>query len=146
PVALFASEERENPVVLDRTAPLAVAINAIDGSSNIETNVSMGTIFSVLPVTHPVEGAGLASFMQTGATQLAAGFFVYGPQLALVLTLGAGTPGFGFSAGRRPRVFCLFLAPRHFCRDPRKSADPEEVAGILNQCPELPALGRASQA
>jgi len=100
PVALFASEERENPVVLDRTAPLAVAINAIDGSSNIETNVSMGTIFSVLPVTHPLEGAGLASFMQTGATQLAAGFFVYGPQLALVLTLGAGTRVFVFSSRR----------------------------------------------
>jgi fructose-1,6-bisphosphatase I len=63
----------------------------IDGSSNIEMNVSMGTIFSVLPVARPLEGTGLASFMQPGAAQLAAGFFVYGPQLALVLTLGAGT-------------------------------------------------------
>jgi fructose-1,6-bisphosphatase I len=100
PVALFASEERENPVVLDRAAPLALAIDPIDGSSNIETNVSMGTIFSVLPVARPLEGSGLATFMQPGEAQVAAGFFVYGPQLALVLTLGAGTRVFVFSARR----------------------------------------------
>ncbi len=100
PVALFASEEREDPVTLDRTAPLALAIDPIDGSSNIETNVSMGTIFSVLPVAQPLEGTGLASFMQPGSAQLAAGFFVYGPQLALVLTLGAGTRVFVFAARR----------------------------------------------
>jgi fructose-1,6-bisphosphatase I len=100
PVALFASEDRENPVVLDRAAPLALAIDPIDGSSNIETNVSMGTIFSVLPVARPLEGTGLATFMQPGEAQLAAGFFMYGQQLALVLTLGAGTRLFVFSVRR----------------------------------------------
>ena len=100
PVALFASEERENPVVLDSTAPLALAVDPIDGSSNIETNVSMGTIFSILPVVGPIEGTGLASFLQPGTSQLAAGFFVYGPQLALVLTLGSGSRVFVFSTRR----------------------------------------------
>ncbi|TIP55943.1 MAG: class 1 fructose-bisphosphatase, partial [Mesorhizobium sp.] len=49
PVALYASEELEQPVLLDSQAPLAIAIDPLDGSSNIDTNVSIGTIFSLLP-------------------------------------------------------------------------------------------------
>jgi len=97
PVALFASEELENPVVLDREAPIAIAIDPLDGSSNIETNVSVGSIFSLLPVVRPLEGSGMETFLQPGSSQLAAGFFVYGPQLALVLTLRAGTHIFVYS-------------------------------------------------
>jgi len=97
PVALFASEELENPVVLDREAHIAIAIDPLDGSSNIETNVSVGSIFSLLPVVRPLEASGMETFLQPGHSQLAAGFFVYGPQLALVLTLGAGTHIFVYS-------------------------------------------------
>ncbi|MHB1110527.1 MAG: class 1 fructose-bisphosphatase [Devosia sp.] len=100
PVAYYASEELEHPVALDRTAPLAVAIDPLDGSSNIDTNVSIGTIFSVLPVVGRADRDDLASFLQPGKAQLAAGFFIYGPQLALVLTLGSGTDVFVYS----PRV------------------------------------------
>lgn len=100
PVALYASEELEHPVALDRSRPLAIAIDPLDGSSNIDTNVSIGTIFSLLPVVPGVAGDDLATFLQPGRRQLAAGFFIYGPQLALVLTLGEGTEIFVYS----PRV------------------------------------------
>ncbi|MDX8532990.1 class 1 fructose-bisphosphatase [Mesorhizobium sp. VK25A] len=91
PVALYASEELEQPVLLDRQAPLAVAIDPLDGSSNIDTNVSVGTIFSLLPATGAPDADPAAPFLQAGANMLGAGFFIYGPQLALVLSLGSGT-------------------------------------------------------
>ncbi|TIQ18226.1 MAG: class 1 fructose-bisphosphatase [Mesorhizobium sp.] len=102
PVALYASEELEQPVLLDSQAPLAIAIDPLDGSSNIDTNVSIGTIFSLLPAAGlPATGAPdenpAASFLQAGVNQLGAGFFIYGPQLALVLSLGSGTHVFVLS-------------------------------------------------
>src|SRR4051794_7108392 len=86
PVAACASEEHPEPVVLRDDASLAVAIDPLDGSSNIDTNVSIGTIFSVLPAD--------GGFLRPGSTQLAAGFVVYGPHTALVLTLRQGVQAF----------------------------------------------------
>jgi fructose-1,6-bisphosphatase I len=90
PVAAVASEELHEPLVLSPEAPLAVAIDPLDGSSNIDTNVSIGTIFSILPT---IVGAAdpKAHFLQQGHAQLAAGFFIYGPQTALVLALANQT-------------------------------------------------------
>lgn len=98
PVAVYASEELDAPALLDSDAPLALAIDPLDGSSNIEVNLSIGTIFSILPVI--VGGANelSASFLQPGRNQLAAGFFIYGPQLSLVLTLGDGVQIFTWSS------------------------------------------------
>src|SRR5690606_17662898 len=80
PVAAFASEERPEALLLNESAPLAVAIDPVDGSSNIDTNISIGTIFSFLPATG-VSGANPAApFLQPGHRQVAAGFFIYGPQ------------------------------------------------------------------
>jgi fructose-1,6-bisphosphatase I len=87
PVAVFGSEEIDTAVVLDADAPLAVAVDPLDGSSNIDTNLTIGTIFSVLPNLGDDPATVL---LQPGASQLAAGFVVYGPQTALVLTLGRG--------------------------------------------------------
>ena len=84
-VALVASEELKTAVALKADGGLAVAMDPLDGSSNIDTNVSIGTIFSILPA------AGDATFQQLGSAQLAAGYVIYGPQCALVLTLGEGT-------------------------------------------------------
>jgi fructose-1,6-bisphosphatase I len=68
----------------------------LDGSSNIDVNVSIGTIFSVLQA--PAEAAGReiaeADFLQPGTRQVAAGYAIYGPQTMLVLTVGAGVMGF----------------------------------------------------
>ncbi|MDP1872934.1 class 1 fructose-bisphosphatase [Phenylobacterium sp.] len=68
----------------------------LDGSSNIAVNVSIGTIFSILPT--PADSAGRAvveaDFLQPGRRQVAAGYVVYGPQTQMVLTLGAGVSAF----------------------------------------------------
>jgi fructose-1,6-bisphosphatase I len=68
----------------------------LDGSSNIAVNVSIGTIFSILPT--PKDSAGRAvieaDFLQPGRHQVAAGYVVYGPQTQMVLTLGAGVSAF----------------------------------------------------
>lgn len=88
PVAALASEEMIEPLALRPSAPLLVAIDPIDGSSNIDANVSIGTIFSILPA---IGAAADAGFLQRGTAQLAAGFAVYGPFTSLALTLGAGT-------------------------------------------------------
>ena len=87
PVAVLLSEEMEEVERLDPAGTLAVAIDPLDGSSNIETNISMGTIFSIRP-TDLVSALG--PFGGPGDDQLAAGFFLYGPQTALVLTVGDG--------------------------------------------------------
>ncbi|WP_207478745.1 class 1 fructose-bisphosphatase [Arenibaculum pallidiluteum] len=89
PVALYASEEQAGPVLLDPAAALAVAADPLDGSANLENEVSVGTIFSVLPCA----GTEIpeSTFLTPGSGQLAAGFVVYGPRTALVLTLGQGT-------------------------------------------------------
>ena len=94
PVAWYASEELTDPVTMLKGGSLAIAIDPLDGSSNIDTNVSIGTIFSILPARADVE----TTFSQPGTAQLAAGFFIYGPQLALALTLGSGTRIFVFSS------------------------------------------------
>ena len=89
PVAALASEESEFPIAIQNDAPLLVATDPLDGSSNVDANVSVGTIFSILP-RHP-SSAGEAAFLRPGSHQLAAGFFVYGPQTVLALTVGHGT-------------------------------------------------------
>jgi fructose-1,6-bisphosphatase I len=89
PVATLGSEELEWPLPINPGAPLAVAVDPIDGSSNIDANTSIGTIFTVLPAR--CNGVDGSSFLQPGSTQLAAGFAVYGPFTSLILTVGAGT-------------------------------------------------------
>lgn len=83
----YCSEELEGAVDLNGESALALSIDPLDGSSNIDANVSIGTIFSILPA----RDEPAASFLQPGRNQLAAGFFIYGPQFALALTLGGGT-------------------------------------------------------
>ncbi|GBF26639.1 fructose-1,6-bisphosphatase class 1 [bacterium MnTg02] len=92
PVATIASEELTAPLLTGQDgAELCVAIDPLDGSSNIDTNTSIGTIFSVLPVGQGNNGSTDSQFFQPGTRQLAAGYIIYGPQTALVLTLGEGT-------------------------------------------------------
>lgn len=92
PVAWIASEELDEPMATGKDdAPLCVAIDPLDGSSNIDTNVSVGTIFSILPRREDTGGAAEAHFFQPGTRQIAAGYIIYGPQTAMALTVGAGT-------------------------------------------------------
>ncbi len=85
PVAWMGSEEDKEAVEINTGAPLVVNADPLDGSSNIDTNVSVGTIFSILPAEGP------SPLLQPGRNQLAAGYMIYGPQTALVLTVGQGT-------------------------------------------------------
>ena len=87
PVAVIGSEERDDPVVLDPTAPLAVAIDPLDGSGNVEVGAPIGTIFSVLPAT----ADAVDTFTQPGERQLAAGYVLFGAATTLVMTVRDGT-------------------------------------------------------
>jgi fructose-1,6-bisphosphatase I len=88
-VRAVVSEERDRPVALDAGGAFLVAIDPLDGSSNIETNITIGTIFSVLDA--PAGELGLAHFLRPGVNQRAAGFVLYGPQVAFIFSIGAGT-------------------------------------------------------
>ncbi|HEX5006267.1 MAG TPA: class 1 fructose-bisphosphatase [Hyphomonadaceae bacterium] len=90
-VAAAASEEEEDARLLNPGAPYLLLFDPLDGSSNIDVNVSIGTIFSVLPAK---AGEGAAPFLQTGRNQVCAGYCVYGPQTTLVLTIGSGVAAF----------------------------------------------------
>lgn len=114
--AVYASEERPEPVMLREDGLLAVAIDPVDGSSNIESNISIGTIFSFLP-TAGLQGAEPAAyFLQPGHRQVASGFFIYGPQLALVVTMGSGA-----------HLFVYSPAQRAFIQSPRAPRVPERT-------------------
>jgi fructose-1,6-bisphosphatase I len=103
PVAAVASEEMDAPLLLDARAPLLVALDPLDGSSNIDANASIGTIFTLLPALEHNEAP--SAFLQPGVNQLAGGFFLYGPQTVLVSTVGAGTQV--FTLDRRSGTFLL---------------------------------------
>ena len=85
-VASYLSEERDVAVPVAPEGAMIVACDPLDGSSNIGVNVSVGTIFSLLPAS--------GGELQSGRSPLAAGFFVYGPQPTLLLTVGNGTASF----------------------------------------------------
>jgi len=101
PVAAVVSEEAELPEILDAAAPLCVAIDPLDGSSNLENNISVGTIFSVRPRGNDI----VSTFFEPGTAQCAAGFVVYGPQTTLVLALNGKVDI--FILDRRAREFLL---------------------------------------
>ena len=100
-LAAMASEEMETIHVVPNRYPQGeylLMFDPLDGSSNIDVNVSIGTIFSVLrkPNDNPdmIEPVGEADFLQAGKQQVAAGYCIYGPQTTLVLTVGDGVAMF----------------------------------------------------
>lgn len=96
-LAAIASEEMEQPHQIPNRFPkgeFLLLMDPLDGSSNIDVNVSIGTIFSVLRCPEGVTEPDEKAFLQPGAKQVAAGFAVYGPSTVLVLTVGNGVAGF----------------------------------------------------
>ena len=89
PVRAFVSEEREAPTLLDPSGGYLVALDPLDGSSNIDVNVTIGSIISVLDAPTG-DGATTQDFLQPGNRQRAAAMITYGPHVALVFTIGAG--------------------------------------------------------
>ncbi|WP_372422985.1 class 1 fructose-bisphosphatase [Salinarimonas chemoclinalis] len=88
PVAAVASEEREDVHALAAGAPLAVAIDPLDGSSNIDVNAPVGAIFSILEADARADPRSV--FLAPGTRQRAAGIFVFGPATTLVVSTGSG--------------------------------------------------------
>lgn len=97
PVAAYVSEETAEASLFDPVAPLALAIDPLDGSTSIDVNSPIGSLFSILPMIPEAVAEPELAFRQTGRAQLAAGFFVYGPQTALILSTGGGVDLFVFS-------------------------------------------------
>ena len=89
-LAGLASEEMELPVVVQGTGDYLLLFDPLDGSSNIDVNVSIGTIFSILKKQDPSAPLQTSDFLLSGRHQVAAGYVVYGPQTTMALTLGDG--------------------------------------------------------
>ena len=96
-LAAMASEEMDSIHVVPHRYPQGeylLLFDPLDGSSNIDVNVSIGTIFSVLRKVGHARGVSEEDFLQPGKHQAAAGYCVYGPQTTLVLTVGDGVAMF----------------------------------------------------
>lgn len=84
----LASEELDDFTPAQENGKYLVLFDPLDGSSNIDINMCVGTIFSILPAKNAVTQS--ADFMQAGIEQVAAGYVLYGPSTMLALTVGAG--------------------------------------------------------
>ena len=96
-LAGMASEEMDQPYRIPPQCPKGkylLVFDPLDGSSNIDVNVSVGSIFSVLRAAVTGRDAVLEDFLQPGSQQVAAGYALYGPTTMLVLTVGRGVNGF----------------------------------------------------
>lgn len=98
-VCAIISEETESYVDLNNEGNYVIAIDPLDGSSNIDVNVSIGTIFSVYrrvsPVGQPIQQEDI---LQAGSEQVAAGYILYGSSTMLVYTTGHGVNGFTYES------------------------------------------------
>lgn len=95
-VAGMASEEMDDPYALPKQferGPFLLVFDPLDGSSNIDVNVSVGTIFSVLRHSK-IGDPTVADYLRPGVEQVAAGYAIYGPSTMMVITVGKGTHGF----------------------------------------------------
>lgn len=96
-LAGMVSEEMEAPYTLPAEHPRGkylLLFDPLDGSSNIDVNVSVGSIFSILRAVTPGQDPQPQDFLQPGTEQVCAGYAIYGPSTMLVLTLGRGTHAF----------------------------------------------------
>ncbi len=86
-VKYYASEEQEEVLTLDDGGRYALATDPLDGSSNIDVNVTIGTIFSIFEAADDAS----ASFLRPARDQICAGYIAYGPQTLMAITFGSGT-------------------------------------------------------
>jgi fructose-1,6-bisphosphatase I/sedoheptulose-1,7-bisphosphatase len=96
-VAGMASEELDDPYPVPEAYPRGkylLCFDPLDGSSNIDVNVAVGSIFSILRAPRPGEDPSTEDFLQPGTEQVCAGYAIYGPSTVLVLTVGRGVHAF----------------------------------------------------
>ena len=92
-IQAVASEEEENIVLLDTDVGVEsflLSFDPLDGSSNINVNISIGTIFSILPASSSMAPSSVECFLQVGRNQLVAGYVIYGPQTTMMLATTDG--------------------------------------------------------
>jgi len=104
-VCAVASEENDDIVHFENGGKYVVTMDPLDGSSNIDVNVSIGTIFSIYRRVSTGPRATLEDFLQPGSAQVAAGYIVYGSSTMLVYSTGHGVNGFTLDPGIG--TFCL---------------------------------------
>ncbi|HTK34064.1 MAG TPA: class 1 fructose-bisphosphatase [Caulobacteraceae bacterium] len=143
-IAAIASEEEEDIVAFPpagRSGRYLLLFDPLDGSSNIDVNLSIGTIFSVLPA--PAHAITSADFLQPGRRQVAAGYVLYGPQTTLVLTLADGVASFtfdrsrgewlqvmdGLSVPRQTKEFAINMSNRRHWAEPVRTYIDDCIAG-----------------
>jgi fructose-1,6-bisphosphatase I len=141
-VRFYASEEQDEAVELTPDGSLALAIDPLDGSSNIDVNVSIGTIFSIYPVAETANG----SFLRPANDQVAGGYIIYGPQTCLVVTFGDGVLKFtldpqtgmfhptatGLSIPARTHEFAINASNYHHWHAPIRAFVDDMVTGALS--------------
>ena len=131
-VALLASEEREQPAILhtEMDRPYCILFDPLDGSSNLDACVSVGTIFSIFrrdPGADPIE----LSLLQPGTEQVAAGYILYGSSCVFVLTTGRGVNLFVLD----PAVGAFILVDENI-RMPEKGKSYSVNEAYVTQFPE----------
>jgi fructose-1,6-bisphosphatase I len=114
-VAVLGSEEWPEPLVIEggESGKYVVLVDPLDGSSNIDVNVSVGTIFSIYERVSegPIINGGLSDAMQAGVKQLAAGYLVYGSSTVLAYTTGDGVHLFTLD----PSIGSFMLSRERVC-------------------------------
>ena len=145
-LAAMASEENDEIIQIPAQYPKGkylIAFDPLDGSSNIEVNLTIGTIFSVLKAPEGKKEITSEDFMQKGSSQVAAGFCIYGPTTILILTTGQGVNGFTLDRNigefvlTHPNIripedtkeFAINMSNHRFWEEPMRRYVDECVAG-----------------
>ncbi|MDX9739907.1 MAG: class 1 fructose-bisphosphatase [Gammaproteobacteria bacterium] len=122
-LAAMASEEMEDIYLIPEGYPRGkylLLFDPLDGSSNIDVNISVGTIFSILRCPEGITNPTAADFLQPGTEQVCAGYALYGPATMLVMTTGQGVNG--FTLDRNVGEFILTHSDMHVPEDTREFA------------------------
>jgi fructose-1,6-bisphosphatase I/sedoheptulose-1,7-bisphosphatase len=120
-VAGMVSEELDSPYVLPPEQPRGkylLLFDPLDGSSNIDVNIAVGSIFSILRAPEPGADPTPEDFLQPGSAQVCAGYAIYGPATMLVLTVGTGVHAFTLDRGLGE-----FVLTRAGIRIPRQASE-----------------------
>ena len=133
-IGILASEENERPITVNFKSPsakYAVIFDPLDGSSNIDVNVSVGTTFSILRRPKGEDSTDVEKWvLQPGATQVAAGYVVYGSSTILVYSVGNGVHGFTLEPG-----VGAFLLSHESIKMPIQGTYYSTNEGYVNQMP-----------
>jgi fructose-1,6-bisphosphatase I len=141
-VAAIVSEEEEDVLFTgNEGGKYVVAIDPLDGSSNIDVNVSIGTIFSIYRRISPINTPPtMEDFLQGGNKQVAAGYVLYGTSTMLVYTTGHGVNGFTYDASlgefflSHPQISTPANGNIYSCNDGNLPDFPASVKDYLTDC------------